>query len=88
MNQNEVRFPVDEEWGHFFVAHPRSGTMIPAKISHEALQAFAGQFLGADTLPSLFHVNAEAIRKRAQLLMTYGGPWGPSNPVVLEKHHF
>ncbi|MEO8023426.1 hypothetical protein [Polaromonas sp.] len=74
------------DWLSFGISH--AGSIIPVKISREAMEEHFGASKGPDSLKSAYALDAEMIHARAADMIVAGVAYTPDNPLVLKAEDF
>lgn len=74
------------EWLSFGLSY--AGSIIPVRISREAMEEFFGAVPGPDSLKKAYEQDAEMIHARAADLVVAGVSYTPENPLVLKMEDF
>jgi hypothetical protein len=74
------------DWLSFGMSH--AGSIIPVKISREAMEEFFDAGKGPDSLKTAYALDAEMIHARAADMVVAGVAYTPDNPLVLTAADF
>lgn len=74
------------DWLSFGMSH--AGSVIPVRISREAMEEFFGAAKGPDSLKSAYALDAEMIHARAADMVVAGVNYTPDHPLVLKAEDF